>query len=304
MELTLAIAIGTLITLAATTVLLMCLRVYHTSTGSARRQGQVLTAITAMENLVADSPNIQVSESNDQILSGSNVLVQASGTTLVNSTGGVILEDVEYFKVTMESEALLSVTMKVKGQEYSFLILTGGTSAGLPGVGTGLGARVFLETLRSQLGTESDENMGYIRVNGISTGLRYATWYNSGWGEEAAWCSCFVSWGLEQCRGYIDGNTPKYASVNSFKAALQNTGAWQPWTGSYVPVSGELIFFDWDLNGTLDHIGVVVKTEAGRVYTIEGNSGGTGNSNGWVREKAYSMSSSYIAGYGRINWIG
>ena len=36
---------------------------------------------------------------------------------------------------------------------------------------------------------------------------------------------------------------------------------------------GDAIFFDWDLDGSADHVGLVVGTDGSRVYTVEGNSG-------------------------------
>ncbi len=36
---------------------------------------------------------------------------------------------------------------------------------------------------------------------------------------------------------------------------------------------GDAIFFDWDLDGSADHVGIVVGTDGSRVYTVEGNSG-------------------------------
>ena len=36
---------------------------------------------------------------------------------------------------------------------------------------------------------------------------------------------------------------------------------------------GDAIFFDWDLDGTADHVGIVIGTDGSRVYTVEGNSG-------------------------------
>ena len=35
---------------------------------------------------------------------------------------------------------------------------------------------------------------------------------------------------------------------------------------------GDAIFFDWDLDGSADHVGLVVGTDGSRVYTVEGNS--------------------------------
>lgn len=43
--------------------------------------------------------------------------------------------------------------------------------------------------------------------------------------------------------------------------------------GSYVPASGDIIFFDWGVNGDVGHVGIVEYVQNGRVYTIEGNSG-------------------------------
>ena len=35
---------------------------------------------------------------------------------------------------------------------------------------------------------------------------------------------------------------------------------------------GDIIFFDWESDGTSDHVGIVEKCENEKVYTIEGNS--------------------------------
>ena len=39
----------------------------------------------------------------------------------------------------------------------------------------------------------------------------------------------------------------------------------------YKPRSGDIIFFDWEVDGQVNHVGIVEKVENGRVYTIEGN---------------------------------
>ncbi|WP_407922897.1 CHAP domain-containing protein [Acutalibacter muris] len=36
---------------------------------------------------------------------------------------------------------------------------------------------------------------------------------------------------------------------------------------------GDAIFFDWDLDGSADHVDLVIGTDGSRVYTVEGNSG-------------------------------
>ena len=62
--------------------------------------------------------------------------------------------------------------------------------------------------------------------------------------------------------------------------------------GSYTPVAGDIIFFDWGNNGTIDHVGIVESVSAGTVNTIEGNSGDK------VARRSYSIGSSNIYGYG------
>ena len=61
----------------------------------------------------------------------------------------------------------------------------------------------------------------------------------------------------------------------------------------YTPKVADIIFFDWNNNGVIDHVGFVEKVENGYVYTIEGNVEYT-----WVKNKKYKLNSSYIYAYG------
>ena len=56
------------------------------------------------------------------------------------------------------------------------------------------------------------------------------------------------------------------------------------------------IFFDWDLDGSADHVGIVVGTDGSRVYTVEGNSGDA------CKIKSYDLNYQSIKGYGLMNW--
>ena len=40
----------------------------------------------------------------------------------------------------------------------------------------------------------------------------------------------------------------------------------------YVPKAGDIIFFDWEVDGKVNHVGIVEKVENGKIYTVEGNS--------------------------------
>lgn len=55
-----------------------------------------------------------------------------------------------------------------------------------------------------------------------------------------------------------------------------------------------IVFFDWDLSGDCDHVGIVEKVGNGRVYTIEGNSGDA------CRRCSYPVGYNQIVGYGII----
>ena len=54
--------------------------------------------------------------------------------------------------------------------------------------------------------------------------------------------------------------------------------------------------FDWDGDGSADHVGLVIGTDGERVYTVEGNSGDA------CKIKSYPVNYSCIKGYGLMNW--
>ena len=61
-----------------------------------------------------------------------------------------------------------------------------------------------------------------------------------------------------------------------------------------MPSPCAIIFFDWEHDGTCDHVGIVERCDGTTVYTIEGNSGDA------VKERSYAISSDSIMGYGRV----
>ena len=64
---------------------------------------------------------------------------------------------------------------------------------------------------------------------------------------------------------------PKFAGCVDGANWFKSNGKWQDRT--YEPKVGDIIFFDWEGDGTTDHVGIVEKCENGTVYTVEGNSG-------------------------------
>ena len=119
-------------------------------------------------------------------------------------------------------------------------------------------------------------------------GQPYWSWY--GFDSRVEWCACFVSWCANEC-GYIEpGVIPKFAGCVQGSEWFKERGQWAD--RNYEPSPGTIIFFDWEGDGTTDHVGIVEKCENGTVYTVEGNSGDA------CKQRQYSVGSSLIYGYG------
>lgn len=117
-------------------------------------------------------------------------------------------------------------------------------------------------------------------------------WRGYGYDEYQPWCACFVSWCADQC-GYIDaGVIPKFSLCSAGVEWFQARGQFMD--SSYTPAEGDLIFFDWGTDGSIDHVGIVVNVEDGFVNTIEGNSSNK------VQRGRYATGDSVIHGYGVV----
>ena len=142
--------------------------------------------------------------------------------------------------------------------------------------GTRPGNQTVVDIAKSQVG-----NVG---------GQPYWSWY--GFNSRVEWCACFVSW----CYGQMGLSEPRFAACQSQGIPwFQSHGQWGG--RDYANIApGDAIFFDWDLDGSADHVGLVVGTDGSRVYTVEGNSGDA------CKIKSYSLSYECIKGYGLMNW--
>lgn len=135
-------------------------------------------------------------------------------------------------------------------------------------------------------------NQGIVEVAltqiGNEGGQPYWSWY--GFDSRVEWCACFVSWCADQC-GYIDsGLIPKFAGCIDGANWFKSNNRWND--RNYESKAGDIIFFDWEGDGTTDHVGIVEKCENGTVYTVEGNSGDA------CRQRQYTVGSRNIYGYG------
>ena len=142
--------------------------------------------------------------------------------------------------------------------------------------GTRPGNQAVVDIAKSQVG-----NVG---------GQPYWSWY--GFTSRVEWCACYVSW----CYGQMGLSEPRFSSCQSQGIPwFQSHGQWGG--RDYANIApGDAIFFDWDLDGSADHVGIVVGTDGSRVYTVEGNSGDA------CKIKSYSLTYECIKGYGLMNW--
>lgn len=125
---------------------------------------------------------------------------------------------------------------------------------------------------------------------GQKGGEKYWRWY--GFQSYQPWCACFVSWCADQC-GYIDaGILPKFSHCSAGVEWFRGKGQFRD--RNYVPVPGDIIFFDWGNDGSINHAGIVVNVEGGTVHTVEGNSGSM------VKKGSWSVGDGRIYGYGVI----
>ena len=142
--------------------------------------------------------------------------------------------------------------------------------------GTRPGNQAVVDIAKSQVG-----NVG---------GEPYWRWF--GFDSRIEWCACFVSW----CYGQVGLSEPRFSACQAQGIPwFQSHGQWGgPDYANIAP--GDAIFFDWDLDGKADHVGIVVGTDGSRVYTVEGNSGDA------CKVRSYSLTYECIKGYGLMNW--
>ena len=142
--------------------------------------------------------------------------------------------------------------------------------------GTRPGNQAVVDIAKSQVG-----NVG---------GQPYWSWF--GFTSRVEWCACFVSW----CYGQMGLSEPRFSACQAQGIPwFQSHGQWGgPDYANIAP--GDAIFFDWDLDGRADHVGIVVGTDGSRVYTVEGNSGDA------CKVRSYSLTYECIKGYGLMNW--
>ena len=129
---------------------------------------------------------------------------------------------------------------------------------------------------------------------GNKGGQPYWSWY--GFESRVEWCACFVSWVANECGKIDNGTMPKFAACNDGIEWFKKKEQWIESTD--IPITGDIIFFDWakdGIDGSSDHVGIVeyYDIEKNIVHTVEGNS------NDECKQREYSKDDNQIMGYGR-----
>ena len=149
----------------------------------------------------------------------------------------------------------------------------------------------FLSVVKNEIGvTENGHN-----------NIKYNTWYygkkvqdKTSSGATYAWCAVFISWCADQA-DIPQSVIPKTASSRTYATWYNNRGQYTKYSSSYTPKVGDLIFIDWERKrggiSTIDHVGIVIAVEDGKVITVEGNYSNKVSCN------TYSLNDRSITGY-------
>lgn len=301
-ELMVSILAASIVTLAATTVLLLGMRINHQSSKVVTQQTTTRILMSALENMAAEGVIVDArgdtngwivtkelisSDSESSNKEGSeSVEVDPDDVVLsyVRGTEGtytgkimakdtVLLDGIKSSSIKMEDSGLLTCMVETEDGKYEMIVYcrtvdTAKTQA------RNAKRNALLQALVSQL--YSDE-ANKVPNEGTIVGPDRYSYYSQlfNYDGNAAWCTHFVYWGL-----YSIGDsaptvkTEAFANIRDLAPYFSENAEghrWESRDGNYIPIPGDLIFMDAKGVGYIDHVGVVISVAGGYVYTIEGN---------------------------------
>lgn len=145
---------------------------------------------------------------------------------------------------------------------------------------------------------------GEVGYKGTSTYSKYGEWY--GW--QGSWCTTFALWCFNEAGNSLGVQlykkiVPSGGNCNSMISWFSGKGRYYTRSSGYTPKAGDLVFFDWNGDGSAQHVGIVKSISGSTVYTIEGNCSGQ------VKARTYTTSGSKpynnvsaIMGYANPDW--
>jgi len=151
---------------------------------------------------------------------------------------------------------------------------------------------LVIEFAKSYLGI-SEGSQKHSEIINLYNKARYSDAYQMTLADP--WCCAFVV-GMFQAAGVPD-IVPGYAYCDGMIQIFRQWGRWKNRIG-YTPQKGDVIFYDWNGDGSSDHVGIVTDYSFGTVTAIEGNKSDT------VGYRKISADSPQIIGYGIPNYPG
>ena len=144
----------------------------------------------------------------------------------------------------------------------------------------------MLEAMKAMVGMHEGNSADAAKINAITkkSGINCQT---------TPWCAAYAMNMLKDY-GVLDSST--CSNINycpTIRNWAREQGLWEGRGNGYIPQAGDAILFDWNGDGTAQHIGIVsgYDPDTGTIYTIEGNSSNS------VREKSYSINQGCVMGF-------
>lgn len=318
-ELLVTIAIGTLVTAAASALLITGLRINARSNKLAVEQDATRMLLEVMAEIAAEEGSKVIDNGETWTLRGTDgktAVVSYNGTTIL-LRGTPLLENVEESTIQEKPDQLVTISVTVSGKAYETTVYCRFLNVTLEGHGetpafcseedfqevltfalesgeNSPAVTEFLGLLASQQGSRGQ----ILNEAGEATGEYFSEWYiggyedNPGWDAATPWCACYLSWAADRCEGLWEA--PRYANVDTWWADAVTGKTWSVTD----PAPGDIVFFDWIVDDTQNpqHVGAVLAVLDGWVYTIEGNSGNR------VALCRYEAADPCILGYAKLDW--
>jgi len=146
---------------------------------------------------------------------------------------------------------------------------------------------------------EARKHLGY--VEGAKKNNIFGKWYGANF---SPWCAAFVSYVLNHSgNGHLIAGAQTKKGFNSCGKGIAHFKKGKAWLPVAEAKPGDLAFFDWDKDGSQDHVGLVTKVdvEKKRIRCIEGNTSDASHSNGGVVKEQW-RSFGVIMGVGRPDY--
>lgn len=119
------------------------------------------------------------------------------------------------------------------------------------------------------------KELGYTEEPRGSNKTKYGEWFGM---DGVMWCAIFVSWVYAQAGfplgniGFTKGFAGTRTGLKYFRDNRRTT---------FYPAPGDIVFFDWNLDEKVDHVGIFVRwIDKNRFECIEGNTAVGNDSNG------------------------